>query len=58
MRLLESPDLRQDLIAVLQKNASARWRLRQFMGSSTLGARLRCFEGYLQEQSALDPLSQ
>ncbi|RYD85545.1 MAG: hypothetical protein EOP84_02170 [Verrucomicrobiaceae bacterium] len=53
MRLIEEPENRPEIIEVLRRNLSAQKRLRQFMYSETLGARLRCLEGYLEEQFAL-----
>jgi hypothetical protein len=51
MRLLE-PESRGGLVAALRANPAAQKRLHQFMYSETLGARLRCLEGYLDEQFA------
>jgi hypothetical protein len=50
MRLLDQPELRPEIIAALRENRSAQVRLRQFMHSETLGARLRCMEGFLDQQ--------
>lgn len=49
MRLLEKPETRPAIIAALVRNPSARNRLKQFVYSETLGARLRCLEKYLEE---------
>ena len=47
MRLLDQPELRPEIIAALRGNPPAQARLRQFMHSDALGARLSCLEGYL-----------
>jgi tetratricopeptide (TPR) repeat protein len=49
MRLLEQPQIRPEIIAAIRENPSAQRRLRQFMHSETLGARLACLEGYLED---------
>lgn len=51
MRLLE-PEDRPGIIAALRVNLAAQKRLQQFMHSETLGARLGCLEGFLEEQFA------
>jgi hypothetical protein len=49
MRLLDQPDARPEIIAALRESQSAQQRLRQFMHSDSLGARLRCLEGFLDQ---------
>ena len=49
MRLFEQPELRPEIFGALRGNASAQARLHQFIFSDTLGSRLRCLEGYLDE---------
>lgn len=52
MRLLEAPAARPAITAAIKTNPSAQNRLRQFMHSETMGARLRFLEGWLAEQFA------
>jgi len=52
LRLLDEPDRRPEIIAAIRANGAAQERLHQFMHSDTLGARLCCMEGYLDERFA------
>ena len=53
MLLLEKPEHRPALIAVLRENAALQGRLWQFMHTGTSGSRLLPLEGYLREAGAL-----
>jgi TolA-binding protein len=52
MRLLDQPEMRPEIITAIRGNPSAQKRLRQFMKSETLGALLKCLQGYLDQQFA------